>query len=103
MKAFFIFKDGEVVGSPIGYTTELGAKKALVGTKEWYTELWKYDKGNGKKTVPQESIDLGLYKWSESVQCYLFDRTVWSRKIWNKYVEEHYKIVEKEFDVVFKD
>ena len=27
MKAFFIFKDGELVGSPIGYTSIKGAKK----------------------------------------------------------------------------
>ena len=36
MKAFFIFKDGKVIGNPIGYTTEKGAINSLVGSKEWY-------------------------------------------------------------------
>ena len=103
MKAFFIFRDGELFGNPIGYTTEKGARKALVGCEDWHRELDRYYIGNGETEVPQESIDMGFYKWGKYVNCYLFDREVWSRKIWTPYVKEHYQIIEKEFDIVFKD
>jgi hypothetical protein len=103
MKAFFIFKDGELVGSPIGYTTEKGARKSLVGSEDWCDELYKYDYANACPNAPQELIDMGLYEWSEYTNSYLFNREAWSRKIWNKYFNEHYKIIEKEFDIVFKD
>lgn len=99
MKAYFIYRDGKPFGSIIGYTTEKGARRALVGCEDWNRELRKYDLGNGHKEVPQESIDLGFYEWHECVQCYLFRRDIWSRKIWQKYLKEHYEIKEKEFDI----
>ena len=103
MKAFFIFKDGELVGSPIGYTTDKGAKKSLVGTDDYMDMLHKYDYANAEESAPQELIDMGMYVWYSSINVYLFNREVWSRKIWTKYLDEHYKIIEKEFDIVFKD
>lgn len=103
MKAFFIFKDGELVGSPIGYTTDKGAKKSLVGCDDYCNVLHKYDFANACENAPQELIDMGMYVWYSSINKYLFNRDVWSRKIWNKYLDEHYKIEEKEFDIVFKD
>ena len=103
MKAFFIFKDGELVGSPIGYTTDKGAKKSLVGTDDYMDMLHKYDYANAEESAPQELIDMGMYVWYSSINVYLFNRDVWTRKIWNKYLDEHYKIIEKEFDIVFKD
>lgn len=103
MKAFFIFKDGELVGSPIGYTSDKGAKKSLVGSEDYCNVLHKYDFANACEKAPQELIDMGLYEWYSSINLYLFNRDVWTRKIWNKYFNEHYKIIEKEFDIVFKD
>lgn len=103
LKAYFIFRDGKVFGSPVGYTTIQGAKKALVGCEDYLNILYKYDLGNGRTSVPQEFIDLGLYVWSDYVKSYLFNREVWTRKIWNKYRDEHYEITEKEFDIIFKD
>ena len=103
MKAFFLFKDGNLVGSPLGYTTKVGAKKSLVGTEDWQEVLNKYDIGNGRKSVPQELIDMGLYEWGTYSNSYIFNRDAWSRKIWSKYFDEHYKIEEKEFEIVFKD
>lgn len=99
MKAYFIYRDGKPFGSIVGYTTEKGARKSLVGTEDWYRELFKYDLGNGRTEVPQESIDMGLYEWHECVQCYLFRRDIWSRKIWQKYFKEHYEIKEEEFNI----
>lgn len=103
MKAYFIFKDGELVGSPVGYTSIKGAKKSLVGSEDYCNELHKYDYANAEVSAPQELIDMGMYVWENSINLYLFNREVWSRKIWNKYLDEHYKIIEKEFDIVFKD
>lgn len=102
MKAYFIFKDGELVGSPVGYTSIKGAKKSIVGTDDYMDMLHKYDQGPVNK-APQELIDMGIYVWYSSISSYLFNRDIWNRKIWNKYFDEHYKIEEKEFEIIFKD
>lgn len=101
MKAYFIFKDGELVGSPVGYTSIKGAKKSLVRTDDYMDMLRKYDQGPVNK-APQELIDMGIYVWYNSISSYLFNRDVWNRKIWNKHFNKHYKIEEKEFEIIFK-
>lgn len=105
MKAFFIFRDGELFGSPIGYTTETGAKKALVGCEDWHRILSEYEFTNATFTKdnppPQELID--MWEYSDYCETYLFKRDVWSKKYWQPYLKEHYKIIEKEFDIIFKD
>lgn len=102
MKAIFIYKDGELFGSPIGYTTVKGAQKALVGTEDWYKIIQKYE-----YKVTEETIKLGIHKYwegsKEGTSCYLFQREVWSKKIWNPYVAEHYQFLEKEYEIVIKD
>ena len=104
MKAFFIFKDGKLVGSPIGYTTEKGALKSRVGCEDWYKTLRPYDKHiYGLENISKEQSKLGLWKYYSTTDHWLFQREIWSRKIWTPYVKEHYKIIEKEFDIVFKD
>lgn len=100
MKAFFIYRDGELFGSPIGYTTLKGAQKSLVGTEDWYRELYKYNHPN--KKLKEDAIKLGIFEWHDGYG-YMFKREVWSRKIWQKYVKKHYEIKEKEFEIVFKD
>lgn len=101
MKAFFIFKDGKLVGNPIGYTTKQGAQKSLVGCEDWHKLLAPYSKCDAKEEIPQEMIDSGMF--SRYRDSWLLDREKWTRKIWTPYLKEHYEIVEKEFDIVFKD
>lgn len=103
MKAFFIFKDGELIGSPIGYTTVKGAQKSLVGSEDWSRLHIQYAIYNASKDIPQEMIDSGMFRRSYNNECWLFEREVWTRKVWTPYLKEHYKIIEKEFDIVFKD
>ena len=103
MKAFFIFKDGKLIGSPIGYTTPKGAEKSLVGCEDWHRLHDQYAKYNAKENLSQELIDSGLFSRSYNGKTWLFEREKWSRKIWHPYMKKHYDIVEKEFDVVFKD
>lgn len=107
MKAFFIFRDGELFGNPIGYTTEKNAKKSLVGCEDWYRLLREYDLGNATFTKecppPSDLVQCGMREYGEYCETYLFKREVWSRKIWTPYAKEHYKIIEKEFDIIFKD
>lgn len=104
MKAFFIFKDGELFGSPIGYTTRNGALKSLVDSEDWHKMLKPYDKNiKGYENITEEQNKLGFWKYYQGGDCWLFQRDIWSRKIWTPYVKEHYKIIEKEFDIVFKD
>lgn len=104
MKAIFIYKDGELFGSPIGYTTVKGAQKALVGTEDWYKCLRKYNELiYGKNGLTTEQEALGIYKWSEVCNQWMLQRELWSRKIWNEYVKEHYQFLEKEYEIVIKD
>jgi len=103
MKAFFIFKDGKLVGNPIGYTTTQGAQKSLVGCEDWAKLLAPYSECNAKKDIPQEMIDSGIFRRSYDGECWLLEREKWTRKVWTPYLKEHYKIIEKEFDIVFKD
>ena len=98
MKAFFIFKDGKVVGSQIGYTTEKGAINSLVGSKEWHEQLSKYNKGNGN--INESDLN-EFYEFNPNINAYLFNRTKWSKKIWQQFVKENFEIIEKEFNIVF--
>ena len=103
MKAFFIYKDGELVGNPIGYTTKNGALKSLVDTTDWYKCKDPYNHFYLNEDMPEEYKTNGLYEQTHDKRGWLFKRENWSRKIWTPYVKEHYNIVEKEFEIVFKD
>lgn len=107
MKAFFVYKDGELIikpENPIGYTTLSGAKNSLKGCKDWYNLLHRYDKNYmGVDSLTEEQKELGLWKYYEPINTWIFQRELWTKKIWNKYVEEHYQFIEKEFEIVFKD
>lgn len=103
MKAFFIYRDGELFGNPIGYTTYQGALKSLVGCEDWHREIKSYVSYNAKGEISKELQDSGMYTYSTYTNSWLFKREVWSRKVWNLYVKEHYKIIEKEFDIVFRN
>ena len=73
MKAFFIFRDGKLVGSPIGYTTEKGALKSLVGCEDWYKMLRPYDKHiYGLENISAEQSKLGLWKYYSTTDHWLF-------------------------------
>ena len=98
MKAFFIFKDGEVVGSQIGYTTEKGAIISLIGSKEWHEQLSKYYKGNGN--INESDLN-EFYEFKPNINAYLFNQVKWSNKIWKPFVKENFEIIEKEFNIVF--
>ena len=104
MKAIFIFKDDKLVGNPIGYTTIEGAKKSLVGSGDWHEQLDGYKSHKKEEELTEEEKNSGIWKKAAFTDnLWLFQREVWSRKIWNQYVKEHYKFIEKEFDIVFKD
>lgn len=104
MKAFFIFKDGKLVGNPIGYTTTQGAQKSLVGCEDWHNLLMPYQSKKKDEELTEEEKKSGIWKKATFTDnLWLFQREVWSRKIWTPYLKEHYKIIEKEFDIVFKD
>lgn len=95
MKKWFIFKDGKPYGNEVGYTTEKGARKSLVGCAEWINELAKYPYYE-KDAIPEDIKNLGIYEWGEYVNCWLLDRRKWSIKVWNPYVKEHYEFKEME-------
>ena len=102
MKAVFIYKDGKQVGNPTGYTTVKGAKKSLVGCEDWYRLLTPYVKPRNDNDIPTEWIKSGIFEWSEHIESYLFKQEVWSRKVWNEYVKEHYEFIEKEYNIDVK-
>ena len=100
MKHWFIYRDGKLVGNPIGYTTLRGAKKSLVGCEDWYKAMRPYKSVFADADIPErEWIDMGIYVWSPYTKSYLFKREVWSRKVWNEYLKKHYEFIEKEYRV----
>lgn len=101
MKAWFIFYDGVLVGNPIGYTTAKGARKSLVGSKTWYAVLRQY--GGGHMTSKPSADQIACFDYDDEDNMWIFNRERWTRDVWSKYVEDHYKIVEKEFDIIFRD
>lgn len=104
MKAIFIFKDGKLIGNPIGYTTIKGAQKSLIGSDDWYEQIKDYQSNRKEEELTEEEKTSGIWKKATfNDNLWLFQREVWSRKIWNQFVKEHYKFIEKEFDIVFKD
>lgn len=105
MKAYFIFdKRGNVVGNPIGYTTAKGAEKSLECNDDWHRLLRPYNiVYHGRDGLSDELKATGFYEYSESGQCWLFKRINWEKKIWRPYVKDNYKIVEKEFEIAFKE
>ncbi len=106
MKAYFIFKDGELVGSPIGYTTCAGAQEYLRVSVEYQDLVRKYYRGTIIKPDHPEFeklVDLGVYKYNKCLQSYCWSKAVWSKKFWQPYFQEHFKIEEKEFEIVFKN
>ena len=54
MKAFFIFRDGELVGNPIGYTTEKGALKSLDKSIDRFNLRKNYKHFYSNEEVPEE-------------------------------------------------
>lgn len=98
-KAIFIYRDGKLVGNAIGYTTEKGARRSLVGSIDWYMVMKAYKTYYKDDEIPQEYKDMGLYEWSEYTNCWIIRRDMWSRKVWNEYVKKHYQFVEKEYNI----
>ena len=101
-KAIFIYRDGELVGNATGYTTEKGARKSLVGCRDWYNVMKPYKTFYKEDEIPQEYKDMGIYEWSKYTNSWLFKREVRSRKVWNEYVKKHYQFVEKDFNIDIK-
>lgn len=107
MKAYFIFKDGELVGSPIGYKTEDEAQIDIDKSDE-YKELYKkykiLDSGFIGDNNPffEKCLGTGCYRFNPKLGWYQFDKEIWKNKIWIPYVNEHFKIIEKEFEIIFK-
>lgn len=103
MKAFFIYRDGVLTGNPIGYTTENGAIKSLVGCEDWHKCRNNYRHFYSNEDMPEEYKTNGLYKEMFDKSGWLLNNGKWSKVIWTPYLKEHYNIVEKEFDIVFKE
>lgn len=103
MKAWFIFKDGKIVGNLTGYTTEKGAIKSLVGSEDWHKCREAYHHFYLNENIPEEYKTNGMYKQTYDKNAWLIRNEVWSKKIWLPYMKKHYDILEKEFEIVFKD
>ena len=82
------------------YVTKPFGMMALVSRIK--AALRRYEKNiEGYNNITEEQKQLGLWMFYERI--WLFQRDKWTRKIWTPYVKEHYKFVEKEFDIIFKD
>ena len=103
MKAWFIFKDGNLIGNPIGYTTEKGARKSLEGCEDWHNCRKKYNHFYKNEDIPEDYKTNGMYEEMFDKSGWLLKNNVWEKKIWKPFVQENYQIVEKEFEIVFKE
>lgn len=99
MKKFFVFKNGQIIGSQIGYTTYKGALKSLIGTNDWYEQLLPYQNYNAKTEISKDLQNTGFYKRSIDDTCWLFIRSKWLKEIWYPFVKEKYQIIEKEYKI----
>ncbi len=103
MKAFFIFKNNEVFGSPIGYTTEKGAIKSLIGCDDWHNLRKNYKHYMSNDEITDEMKSNGFYKKTSDSSGWLLNNAIWTNKVWKPFVKENYEIIEKEFEILFKD
>lgn len=103
MKAFFIFRDSELIGNPIGYTTKDEALISLIGCIDWHKCRENYSHFYNQEDIPEEYKINGLYKETFDKRGWIINNENWSRTIWMPYVNEHYNIIEKEFDIVFRN
>lgn len=101
MKAWFVFRDGVVYGSQVGYSTREGAVKSLRFNDDYNKLIKSY--GDYLRNDPPEKNKEFYFKYDTDDPYWHLNRTKWSKKIWQKYVKDHYKILEKEFEIVFKN
>ena len=101
MKAWFIFKDGNMIGYPVGYTTKKRAFKSLEKTDDWKKLREDYPDFILNEDISNTQKNSGCY--INIGTGYVFNSKVWNEKIWEPFVQENYQIVEKEFDIVFKE
>lgn len=101
MKAWFIFKDGNMIGYPVGYTTKKRAFKSLEKTDDWKKLREDYPEFISNENISNTQKNSGCY--INIGTGYVFNSKVWNEKIWEPFVQENYQIVEKEFDIVFKE
>ena len=101
MKAWFIFKDGNLIGYPVGYATKKRAFKSLEKTDDWKKLREDYPVFILYENISNTQKNSGCY--INTGTGYFFNSKVWNEKIWEPFVQENYQIVEKEFDIVFKE
>lgn len=119
MKAWFVMKDGEVVGNPLGYKNERTAKKYIHDCDD-HSDKWfeysqvTYGKYNGAEDIPEELKESGILVYQYSMPSFFgmhpllsegwyVSYHVWEKNVWRPYVKEHYEIREREYEIVFKD
>ena len=118
MKKWFVMKDGEVVGNPLGYKTEKAAKKYIHDCNE-HSEKWfeyshvTYGKYNGAKEIPEELKESGIFVYqyltagfmglTPAMDGWFVSYPVWEKNVWKPYVKEHYEVRERNYRIVFDD
>lgn len=117
MKKWFVMKDGEVVGNPLGYKTEKLAKKYIHDSddrlEQWfeYSQV-KYGEYNGAKEIPDELKKTGIFVYLYSMigslgkpitDGWFVSYPVWEKNVWKPYVKEHYEVRERNYRIVFDD
>lgn len=104
MKAWFIFKNGEPIGNITGYTNENGAIKALNRTDDYKNLRVKYPFFIPKEKMTEELKNTGIYyEGGYYKEAYICSNKDWVEKIWEPFVKQNIQIIEKEFEIVFKN
>lgn len=113
MKKWFVMKDGEVVGNPLGYKSEKLAKKYIHDCDDRFDKWFEYSqvtygKYNGAEDIPEELKENGIFTYQHSIsglysEGWYVSYLAWEKNVWKPYVKEHYEIREREYEIVFKD
>jgi hypothetical protein len=119
MKAWFVMKDGEVVGNPLGYKDERRAKNYIDYCDD-HSDKWfeysqvKYGKYNGAKEIPEELKESRIFVHQCSLPSFFgmhpllsegwyVSYPFWEMNVWEPYAKEHYEVREREYEIVFKN
>ena len=103
MKAWFIIKNGEIIGNPTGYETEKKARKGAEKTKDYKKLTKKYPLLINKEKLIDELKNSKVYQKGCSKDWYVLIHEKWYKNVWKTFVKENYQFEQKEFDIVFKN
>ena len=100
MKAYFVFskKDNSIIGNHFGYFTKEAAVNdfKLHYFRDLNIPYFLVNKPTNEQSTYYTKLKTKLDKWK-------FDFDKWTEHIFNPFFESNYKVIKREFKIVFTD